>query len=66
MKKLVLILIVIFAGCSNPDKDAYVAESSSFENINYITLTNENIDGGSQIVYVKIGLTEDDVKFCFF
>jgi len=27
MKKLALILIVIFVGCNNPDKDAYTAQS---------------------------------------
>ena len=66
MKKLVLIAIVMWTGCSNSDEEiTNLTQDSSFENINYLTLTNENTNGGSQIACVKSGFTEDDVEFCF-
>ena len=64
MNRIFLILLIVFVSCSESDEE-YTSQSSTFENINYITLTNETTNGGSQIAYLKSGLNEDDVLFCF-
>lgn len=64
MNRVVIILLFIFASCSESNEE-YTSQASLYENINYITLTNETTNGGSQIGYLKSGLKEDDVVFCF-
>ena len=65
MNKFALIVIFILASCSSSDKEYAAQEVSSFKSVNYITLTNESTNGGSQIGYLKSGLVEGDVAFCF-
>jgi len=43
----------------------YQGEYTEFENVNYVTLTNETTDGGSQIGYLKSGFLESNAVFCF-
>ena len=47
MNRVALILLFIFASCSESNEE-YTSQASLYENINYITLTNETTNGGSQ------------------
>ena len=43
--KYLFICFLIFASCSNNDKE-YEGNPTEFEDISFLTTTNENIDGG--------------------
>jgi len=62
LKKLLYCLILI--SCTNEKIDSSTTKVG-YESISYITLTNENTDGGSQIAYHLSGLNEQDLIFCF-
>jgi hypothetical protein len=47
------------------EEENYAANPTVFEPIQYITLTNENTGGGSQIAYVLSGTSQDGLTFCF-
>ena len=65
MKKLTLLLSLIIVSCSSSDEEFEVAESTQFKYINYMTLTNENTDGGSQKAYLSSGVIEEQALFCY-
>ncbi|MSP08574.1 MAG: hypothetical protein EXR15_07940 [Chitinophagaceae bacterium] len=63
MKKLWIICLVLVS-CSNNDK-IYVGKPSGFKDISFLTITNENINGGTQIAYLSKGLPMNGVGYCF-
>ena len=65
MKKLTLLLSLIIVSCTSSDEEFEVAESTQFKYINYMTLTNENTDGGSQKAYLSSGVIEEQALFCY-
>ena len=62
MKKLLFCLLLV--SCAS-DEINYTPGDVVFEPVSYITLTNENTGGGSQIAYHLSGLNEQDLIFCF-
>jgi len=67
MKKLFIICFVLFS-CSNNNKindKIYEGNLSGFKDISYLTITNENTKGGSQVAYLSKGLQMNAVGYCF-
>lgn len=64
MKKLILVLALILASCSSEETSDYTV-SYDYEKVNYVTLTNENTDGGSQKAYLTSSTSVDQIKFCY-
>ena len=62
--KYLFICFLIFASCANNDKE-YEGNPTEFEDISFLTTTNENVDGGSQFAYLTTGLLQDGVVYCF-
>ena len=62
--KHLFICFLIFASCANNDKE-YEGNPTEFEDISFLTITNENVDGGSQFAYLTTGLLQDGVVYCF-
>ena len=54
---------LLFLSCES--ETTYDTELSSYETINFITLTNETTGGGSQKAYLQAGLTESEAIFCY-
>ena len=64
MRFLLLIITLLLFRCS--EEKTYESDSSStFEPVTYVTLTNENTEGGSQLAYLQSNVTEDSAVFCF-
>ncbi len=57
-------LALILISCSEDNK-AYESEDSSFKAIDYLSRTNENVNGGTQYVYLSSGISEENLSFCF-
>ena len=62
MKKLYLLFLVF--SCA-PEKETIINNVPVFESIQYITLTNENTDGGSQIAFHLSGIGQNSMEFCY-
>lgn len=62
MKKIILLLLLV--SCS-PERETAVNSEPVFESIRYITLTNENTEGGSQLAYHLSGISAEGMEFCF-
>ena len=55
MKKLWIICLVLVS-CSNSDKindKIYKEKPSEYKDISFLTITNENTNGGSQVAYLS-------------
>ena len=67
MKKLWIICLVLFS-CSNSEKindKIYEGNPAGFKDIGFLTITNENTNGGSQVAYLSKGLEMNGVGYCF-
>ena len=64
MKKIIFILSIFIFGCSSNETNETINQIS-FEKADYITLTNETNDGGSQKAYLVSGISVDQAEFCF-
>ena len=62
MKRILIVLLLV--SCTKKEKD-YEAIPGEFLSIEYITLTNESTNGGSQIAYMLSGYSEESLNFCF-
>jgi hypothetical protein len=62
MKRILFVLFLV--SCTAKDED-YDAIPGEFLPINYITLTNESTNGGSQIAYMLSGYNAENLNFCF-
>jgi len=63
MKKLWIICLVLVS-CSNNDK-IYVEKPAEYKDISFLTITNENTNGGSQLAYLSKGLEMNAVAYCY-
>ena len=63
MKKLWIICLVLVS-CSNSDK-IYKEKPSEYKDISFLTITNENTNGGYQVAYLSKGLEMNGVGYCF-
>jgi hypothetical protein len=59
--------IVLWAGLllSCQAEKEFEGTYTDFEDVNFVTLTNESTDGGSQIAYLKNGYSANEARFCF-
>jgi hypothetical protein len=64
MKKIIFYLSIFIFSCSSNETNE-VINKISFKKVNYITLTNETNDGGSQKAYLVSGISVDQAEFCF-
>lgn len=67
MKKLWIICLLLFS-CSNSDKmndKMNDGKPAGFKDISFLTITNENTNGGSQVAYLSKGLQMNGVAYCF-
>ena len=64
MKKISLLLTLIIMSCGSEESSEY-SQSFTFEKVKYVTLTNENIGGGSQKAYLSSATSENQAEFCF-
>ena len=67
MKKLWIICLLLFS-CSNSEKindKIYEGNPAGFKDIGFLTITNENTNGGSQVAYLSKGLQMNGVAYCF-
>ena len=62
VKSLMITLLLI---CCSEEKTSVALSSPSFVTVTYLTLTNENTEGGSQFAYLQSDVTEDLAIFCF-
>lgn len=62
MKRILLFILLV--SCTKNEKE-YEAIPGEFLPIEYITLTNESTNGGSQIAYKLSGYSEESLNFCF-
>ena len=64
MKKIIFYLSIFIFGCSSNETNE-VINKISFKKVNYITLTNETNDGGSQKAYLVFGIYLGHSHFLF-
>jgi len=67
MRKLWIICLVLFS-CSNSDKmndKINDGKPAGFKDISFLTITNENTNGGSQIAFLSKGLLMNGVAYCY-
>lgn len=62
MKYILIVLLLVT--CTKEEKN-YEAIPGEFQPIEFITLTNESTNGGSQIAYMLSGYSEESLIFCF-
>ena len=63
MKYLWLFCLLLIS-CADNDKE-YEGTPTDFEDISFLTTTNENVNGGTQFAYLSTGLLQDGVAYCF-
>jgi hypothetical protein len=63
MKYLWLFWLLLIS-CADNDKE-YAGTPTDFEDISFLTTTNENVNGGTQFAYLSSGLLQDGVSYCF-
>ena len=61
--RYLLLFLVIFS-CAT-EEESYTSIPPTFKPVQFITLTNENTGGGSQIAYHLSGISEESLVFCF-
>ena len=54
--KSLMITLLLF--CCSKEKTSNTLSSHSFVTVTYLTLTNENTEGGSQFAYLQSNVTE--------
>ena len=59
-----LLLCLILLSCA-VEEENYSSNPVTFKPVQFITLTNENTGGGSQIAYHLSGISEEGLVFCF-
>ena len=65
MKKIFFLILLSISCSSISEDDYYTDETSTYKNVNYVTITNENTNGGSQFVYILSGFSESNVQICY-
>jgi hypothetical protein len=63
MKYLWLFCLLLIS-CADNGKE-YEGIPTDFEDISFLTTTNENVNGGTQFAYLSTGLLQDGVAYCF-
>ena len=64
MKKIIFLLSVFILGCSSNETNEKINQIS-YKKVDYITLTNETNNGGSQKAYLVSGISVDQAEFCY-
>lgn len=64
MRYLLLLLHLGLLSCATEEK-SYAPNPVTFQAVEFVTLTNENTGGGSQIAYHLNGISEESLVFCF-
>ncbi|CAI8218135.1 MAG: hypothetical protein MRY51_07540 [Flavobacteriaceae bacterium] len=65
MKKILSLCILFVCFSCEEKQEEYTAATVNFEEISFLSRTNENVGAGTQFVYLSAGLTADDASYCF-